>query len=336
MSVDKIRVSGDSRIEYKTATLNGHNYSYLLSQPKSGQYKSTVFLIHGFPDLSMGWRYQIPMLVDMGLRVVAPDCLGYGRTDAPDETAPYSHKSCAADIKALATHLGETQIILGGHDWGAALAYRIALWHPDLVSHLFTVCVPYARPMAQNISIEDLVRNVTPHFAYQLQFKSGELEKVIRSKDEIRQFLLALYGGRTEAGEFGFDAHKGVLVDKLGKLKISKLLSEEELEFYTNEFARSGVHGPLNWYRTRDVNYEDELAILDRVIQVPTLFIQGLRDQALPPHLGKYMAKQVPRLTLKQVDTGHWALWEKPGEVNEIIGSWLKDQSSADGRTGKL
>ncbi|KAL2702065.1 hypothetical protein AAEP93_006363 [Penicillium crustosum] len=307
MPVDKIRVSGDSRIEYKTATLHGHNYSYILSQPKSGQYKATVFLIHGFPDLSMGWRYQIPMLVDMGLRVVAPDCLGYGRTDAPDDFTP-----------------------------GAGLAYRIALWHPELVSHLFTVCVPYARPMAKNISIEDLVRNVTPHFAYQLQLKSGEVEKAIQSKDEIRQFLLALYGGRTEAGEFGFDAHKGLLFDKIGHLKPSRLLSEEELEFYTNEFARHGVHGPLNWYRTRDVNYKDELAILDREIQIPTLFIQALRDQALPPQLGKSMAKHFPRLTLKQVDTSHWALWEKPEEVNEIIGTWLKDQSVADGRAGKL
>jgi hypothetical protein len=36
-----------------------------------------------------------------------------------------------------------------------------------------------ASHMAQNISIEDLVRSVTPHFAYQLQFKSGEVEKVI-------------------------------------------------------------------------------------------------------------------------------------------------------------
>ncbi|KUM62032.1 hypothetical protein ACN42_g5065 [Penicillium freii] len=307
MPADKIRVSGDSRIEYKTATLNGHNYSYILSQPKSGQYKATVFLIHGFPDLSMGWRYQIPMLVDMGLRVLAPDCLGYGRTDAPDDFTP-----------------------------GAGLAYRIALWHPELVSHLFTVCVPYARPMAKNISIEDLVRTVTPHFAYQLQLKSGEVEKAIRSKDEIRQFLLALYGGRTEAGEFGFDAHKGVLLDKIGQLKPSRLLSEEELEFYTNEFARHGIHGPLNWYRTRDVNYGDELAILDREIQIPTLFIQALRDQALPPQLGKSMAKQFPRLTLKQVNTSHWALWEKPEEFNEIIGTWLKDQSAVDGRAGKL
>lgn len=92
----------------------------------------------------------------------------------------------------------------------------------------------------------------------------------------------------------------------------------------------------VNWYRTRDVNYKDELAILDREIQIPTLFIQALRDQALPPQLGKSMAKHFPRLTLKQVDTSHWALWEKPEEVNEIIGTWLKDQSVADGRAGKL
>jgi Predicted hydrolases or acyltransferases (alpha/beta hydrolase superfamily) len=84
------------------------------------------------------------------------------------------------------------------------------------------------------------------------------------------------------------------------------------------------------------VNYKDELAILDREIEIPTLFIQALRDQALPPQLGKSMAKQFPRLTLKQVDTSHWALWEKPEEVNEIIGTWLEDQSVADGRAGKL
>ncbi|KAJ5783071.1 hypothetical protein N7457_004845 [Penicillium paradoxum] len=336
MAVDKIQVSDDPRIEYKTATLNGHQYSYILSQPKSGRYRATIFLIHGFPDISVGWRYQIPMLVDMGLRVVAPDCLGYGRTDAPDDLTQYSNKSCAADIKALANHLGETKIILGGHDWGAALAYRVALWHPELVSHLFTVCVPYSRPVAKNISLEELVRTVTPNFTYQLQFKSGELEKIIRTKDDIRQFLLALYGGRTETGEFGFDAHKGVLVDKLGVLKPSRLLSEKELEFYTNEFARSGVHGPLSWYCTRDVNYKEELDILDRQIQVPTLFIQALRDQALPAHLGKSMGKFIPQLTLKQIDTSHWALWEKPKEVNDIIGAWLKDQGFADGRADKL
>lgn len=81
--------------------------------------------------------------------------------------------------------------------------------------------------MEKHISIEDLVANAAPHFAYQIQFASGNLEKVIRSKGEIRQFLSALYGGKTEKREHGFDAEKGVLLDKLPHLKPSRLLSEE-------------------------------------------------------------------------------------------------------------
>jgi len=71
------------------------------------------------------------------------------------------------------------------------------------------------------------VGNAAPHFAYQMQFARGNLEKVIRSKGEIHQFLSALYGGRTDGREFGFDVEKGVLLDRLPYLKPSRLLSEE-------------------------------------------------------------------------------------------------------------
>ncbi|KAJ5584967.1 uncharacterized protein N7459_004767 [Penicillium hispanicum] len=311
MAVDKIQAAGDERIEYRSATVNGRNYGYLLSQPQLGKYRATIFLIHGFPDLSMGWRYQIPMLVDLGLRVVAPDSLGYGRTDAPDSPTEYSYKRCADDIKALASHLGESKIILGGHDWGAGLVYRVALWHPDLVSHLFTVCVPYFPPRADYTALEDLVRTVAPHFGYQVQFASGDVEKIIRSKTEIKQFLTTLYGGRTETGELGIDISKGVLAEKLPAVRPSRLVNEE-------------------------VNYEDELAILDRQITVPVLFVQALRDVALPPHLGKAMARLVPNLAQKQVDTGHWALWEKPQEVNEIIVEWFQGVVFKGERSGSL
>lgn len=81
--------------------------------------------------------------------------------------------------------------------------------------------------MEKDISLEDMVRTVAPHFAYQLQFASGDLEKVFRSKAEIKQFLSALYGGKTAKGEFGFEAEKGVLLDKAMQLKPSRLLSEE-------------------------------------------------------------------------------------------------------------
>lgn len=81
----------------------------------------------------------------------------------------------------------------------------------------------------------------------------------------------------------------------------------------------------VNWYRTREINYNDELAILNQRITVPVLFIQALRDPALPPHLGRSMLKTVPRLSLKQVDTSHWALWEKPEDVNGIIAKWMTE-----------
>ena len=81
----------------------------------------------------------------------------------------------------------------------------------------------------------------------------------------------------------------------------------------------------VNWYRTREINYNEELAIEDRRVTVPVLFIQALRDQALPPHLGRSMAKKIPQLTIKQVNTAHWALWEKPEEVNGIIERWVRE-----------
>ncbi|KAL4936455.1 hypothetical protein BDV06DRAFT_216670 [Aspergillus oleicola] len=325
MPVDKISVSGDPRVEHRSAFVNGKTYGYLYSEPSSGKYKGTVVLLHGFPDLSMGWRYQIPLFTQQGYRVVAPDCLGYGRTDAPSEVALYSHKSCAADIKALCIHLNTPHIILGGHDWGAYLAYRIALWHPDLVTHLFTVCVPYAAPQKKYYSIEDMVNTITPHFAYQLHFISGEIEEKVTKRESIRQFLIALYGGRTGEKEFAFDVGRGVDLERMMRLRPSWLLSEEELDYYTWEFTRHGLRGPLNWYRTRLINYDDELSLPSGKLEMPVLFIKALKDAALPPHLGKSMSKHIPQLKTEEVNASHWALWEKPSEVNAVLGRWVEE-----------
>lgn len=332
MIVDKIDVLGDPRVEQRSAYVNGKQYGYLYSQPESGPIRGTIVLLHGFPDLSMGWRYQIPMLLDMGLRVIAPDCLGYGRTDAPRDPAQYSHRRCADDIKELAHQLGARKIILGGHDWGAALAYRVALWHPELVTHLFTLCVPFAAPTRRYIPLEEFVATIAPHFAYQLQFRSRELEHAIRTEDDVKKFLSALYGGRTDDGQIAFYAEEGVILENMFRLRPSKLLSEEELDYYAHEFSRNGLSGPLNWYRTREINYKDELAILNQHITAPVLFIQAQRDTALPAHLGKGMTRTIPHLTFQQINTSHWALWERPKEVNEIIAWWLEEIVFSDPR----
>ncbi|MCJ1257969.1 hypothetical protein MMC24_005797 [Lignoscripta atroalba] len=346
MSIDAIDPIHDSRVSHRTADLNGvtyrkinHNYSriprstdaayadYLLGLPR-GDYRATVFLIHGWPDLSMGWRNQIPMLLSMGYRVVCPDMMGYGGTDAPhvppEPLSYYSHKRAASDIKELGTQLGATQAIVGGHDWGAVIAYRVALWYPDFVTHLFSVCVPYSAPFDKYIPLEILVQKIMPSLRYQVQLGSGQVEEFIASKAQVRQFLNALYGGRGPNGEVGFNVEGGVQFKVLPSIGTTPLMSSKMLDYYVDQYARNGVHGPLNWYRTHEINFEEERKLEKSTIEIPVLFIQALRDSALPPAMSAKMGQSIPNLTKKEVDTSHWALWEAPEQVNGMIKEWLE------------
>lgn len=326
MPVDKIDVAGDSRVEHKTAVLNGIKYHYLLGAPKD--YKATIFLIHGWPDLSMGWRYQIPMLLDLGFRVVAPDLMGFGGTDAPH--APpnsmhlYAFKRAADDFEELAKQLGASKIILGGHDWGGMVVWRMAQWKPDLVTHVFAVCTPYSAPLKQYISTEDLVKGPLPQFRYQLHLASPEVEGLIKSKEDIRRFLHGIYGARGPNRELPFIPEQGVIFEVLAKVGETRLLSRQEMDYYVDEYHRNGLHGTVNWYRNRRANFDDELNLTKTKIEVPTLFVQATRDSVLRPDMARGMQNYLTDLTIAEVEATHWALWEKPEEVNSIIKKWIK------------
>jgi len=268
----------------------------------------------------------------MGLRVVAPDCMGYGRTDAPPYTLKdYSYKRVSDDIAELARQLGCKHIILGGHDWGGAIVYRAGQYYPNLVTHIFSICTPYFPPSPVYEPLHILVNKRLPNFGYQEHLASGELEEAIQSRSEIRSFLNGMYGAGGPNGEIAFDATKGVFLENLPKLGMTKLLSEAELEYYTQEYARHGLHAPLNWYRNREVNYVEELGYFfkdgqseERLrIEQEVLFVLATKDRALKPQMAAKMHERVDRLTTRQVTAGHWALWEKPEEVNGILKEWF-------------
>ncbi|KAI9773567.1 MAG: hypothetical protein M1840_006841 [Geoglossum simile] len=283
--------------------------------------------IHGWPDLSMGWRYQISSLMDLGLRVVVPDMMGYGRTDAPkvppESLALYGMKRAADDIKELAQQLGAHEIILGGHDWGGAIVYRVCLYHPELVSHLITVATPYFPPANVYTPLETVVKEWIPNFAYQLQLRGPDVEANITTKQQIKQFLNAMYGGRGPNGEVGFSAMEGVLFQNLPILGPTPLLSAKELDYYVDEYARHGLHGPLNWYRTSKQNFDDERDLTRSTIDIPVLFISATKDSALLESMSLGMENYIPQLTRKSVETSHWALWQAPELVNGHIKDWL-------------
>lgn len=145
--------------------------------------------------------------------------------------------------------------------------------------------------------------------------------------------LNATYGGHGPDREIGFSIAEGVLFSNLEKLGPSPLLSKEELDHYAEQYAINGIRGPLNWYRTGELNFADERELAGRFweeenplrFETPTLFIAAKRDAALPPAMWEGMEKwfEEGRLRREVVDSSHWALWEKAEEVNGFIEDFL-------------
>lgn len=328
--VDKLTPT-DPRVTHEYADLNGIRYHYLHACPASPV--ATVFLIHGWPDFSFGWRAQIPLLLSLNLRVVAPDMMGYGLTAAPAPLSYYTFKRAADDLDALARHLAIPRVILLGHDWGGAIAYRVALWKPALVQALVSVCTPYARPALRYVATQDLVAGPLPQFAYQLALAGGAVEAEIRGADDVRGFLNAVFGARTPDGAAGFDVRRGpdFAVIKGGGLRRTPLLSEEELEHYVRNYTNTGMRGTVNWYRTRRLNWEEELPLARRQereglrVQAPTLFVAASRDDALPEGMSRGMEASFVELRREKVEGGHWILVQKSAECNRIIREFLED-----------
>jgi len=92
-----------------------------------------VILLHGFPETSFAWRFQIPALA-RHYRVIAPDLRGYGETDKPSKG--YDKRTMANDVVELLKALGVGRVALVGHDRGARVATRLVKDRPELVDRL--------------------------------------------------------------------------------------------------------------------------------------------------------------------------------------------------------
>lgn len=329
MGVDKLKPN-DPRAQSVTASIRGKTYHYLHAQP-SGSRRGTILLVHGWPDLAFGWRHQVPYLLSLGLQVIVPDMLGYGGTDAPQDLALYSLKSVSDDLAELVRQIigpGE-QIILGGHDWGGMLVWRFALWHPEMLKGVFSICTPYAPVSPTFIDIPQLIERV-PNFRYQAQLAGPDVEREIGSDPvKIRSLLSGIYGASGSDGSQVFTVKQGVLFENLEKMGKSPLLSDDEIDYYVKQWTRNGVRGPLNWYRTRKINWEEELALLkdgqQPKVQPPSMLVTAERDAALPPRMADGMEVFFESVKIFQVDGTHWSLWEPvAAETNAHIGNFVE------------
>lgn len=125
------------------------------------------------------------------------------------------------------------------------LAYRFALEFPSFVTHLLTFAVPYLAATGTFNPLDDFVKLI-PTIAYQVQFGSEEgfIESHTKDKSGIRNYLNAMYFGRSADGQIAMTPVEGYNAELAPALERSELVSEDELKYYVGEYARKGLRGP--------------------------------------------------------------------------------------------
>ena len=149
-----------------------------------------VLLLHGEPSWSYLYRTMIPVLLDAGYRVVAPDLIGFGRSDKPTQQEDYTYARHMEWLRSvLFDRLDLTEVVLVCQDWGGLLGLRMVAEHPDR----------FARVVAANTGLPDGTRRLpdawwafhdfvqrTPDLPIGFLVKSG-------CADEMRDEVMAAY-----------------------------------------------------------------------------------------------------------------------------------------------
>ncbi|WP_299045508.1 alpha/beta fold hydrolase [uncultured Tateyamaria sp.] len=286
-------------MDVQTQRLGGHDFTV---RSWGNPDLPMILMLHGFPEYGGAWSGMATRLSDR-FYCVAPDQRGYGASHAPDEVNAYATSRLVADMAALIADRGP--VIVMGHDWGASVAYGLAMFRPDLVSHLIIANgvhpVPFQRAMAAGGAQSEASQYIN-------FLRSPGSEETLAANDFAK--LLKLFSA---------------------KMDLSWLVGDR-LEAYKAIWRQSGLRGMINWYRASPLVVADPGAPvpmpdlpLDRLhVRCPHLLIWAEGDTALLPVSTDGLEAFAPELTRAQV-TGadHWVLHQKPDEVAHIMRDWL-------------
>jgi pimeloyl-ACP methyl ester carboxylesterase len=269
-----------------------------------------VLLLHGFPELWYSWRHQLPALAEAGYHVLAPDLRGYGGSSAPAEVEAYEMESLCRDVVGLIDSLGARQAVVVGHDWGAAVAWQLALAHPERVAAVAGLSVPFV-PRAPAPPIGLMRQGFGENF-YIVWFQQPGVADAALARD-VRRTLTT---SQVWTAEWGTGDEQP---------RLPPWLTEDDVRVYVEAFERTGFTGGLNYYRNIDRNWEQNAGRAETRIGQPALFITGSRDpvQGFMPYqvMDGWVTDLVRVVTVE--GAGHWVQQERPEEVNEALVAFL-------------
>jgi len=277
-------------LEHSIIETNGIRLHVVQAGPQSGV---PVVLLHGFPEFWYGWRKQIPALVEAGCRVIVPDQRGYNLSDKPKGAKNYGTSTLVEDVIGLIDALEYEKVNLVGHDWGAVVAWALAIKYPERLHKLGIMNVPHPAVMKRFLQRDlEQMRRSWYVFFFQLPW--------------IPEMVLKVNNWCRTVGALR-DSDK------------SQSFTNEDIEKYREAWSQpNAMTSMLNWYRAAVRSLG--LVSSDMRIKVPTLMMWGMKDVAL--------THRMARPSMDYCDEGnlilfpeatHWVQHDAADEVNHYL-----------------
>lgn len=290
-----------------------HGYAQIggvrLHYAERGEGDELIIMLHGFPEFWYSWRHQLKTLGER-YHVVAPDMRGYNLSDKPPRVEDYRMDNLIDDVTGLIRHFGKERAVIVGHDWGAVVAWAVALKHPEYVSRLVAMQVPPPAAWRANMTFRQALRSW-----YMLFFQIPLLPEWLISLNDFAPVERALKELPTSRDAF----------------------TNTDIALYKKALREpNALSSAINYYRANFVSLffkqqkKESDDLRDYSVRVPTLLIYGERDKFIVPETLRGVNRFVdaPYREARFKNYGHWIQNEAPDEINAELESFLDAQPS--------
>ena len=319
--------------EPRFVSTNGVRLAVFEAKPETRTRDVCVVLCHGFPELGFSWRHQLAPIAAAGFHVMAPDLRGYGQSNGPEDPYAYTMDQITADVAGLIADAGYEKAVVVGHDFGGFVSWMMPFYQPDKTAGVITLNTPFGYiPMNPE---EMYLQHYGPR-NYVAYFKTQQCEEELNADTakSFRFFMRKDTGRGTNLSRSG--KHDPESMSFIHWFKDPEptwpgevFLTQDELAYFADAYARKGFGGGLNWYRSIVRNWElqGELFPGGRIPRqlIPALMVVARQDRICDVSLSDNLLTYFDNLERRVIEnSGHWTQQEQPEETNRIMVDWLE------------